>query len=242
MAWHVTAMAAITKAQLAQHLGIKESDLTSRSEAARIISEGSKPVGEGSLRVRPMEWPGFWNLADTARGGEVVYSRPALLAFKAWRDGGPTPDGYISGRQPNPDPADIKPVPKPYDAVAVARLISVYKARSLYTRFQDVSNPEFVGTKAYEDKYLIYHKVLGTLKKTPNPREAVKIDPASGWLERHLAWVFSQTSALKDADPTHPSTKLMLYDALREIVTTHSNWRIVGDMRDAPTTYPPKWP
>ena len=78
---------AITKTELARRLKLSVQDLVDRDEAARIISAGSKPLSAESLRVRnKLTLPGFYNLAETTRGGEVVYRRDWLSKYKTWRD------------------------------------------------------------------------------------------------------------------------------------------------------------
>lgn len=101
---------AITKAELARRLEISPDDLVDRDEAARIISKGSKPLSEESLRIRGHQFPGFYNIAGSITGGEVFYPRAWLLNFKRWRDirskdRGPRPEGDMRwGRQDLPEP------------------------------------------------------------------------------------------------------------------------------------------
>jgi hypothetical protein len=74
-------MAQRTKADLARRLGVHESDLISRAEAALILG-----LTEGTLRTKANLHVGFFKLADS-RSSPAIYPKPWVEEYKLWLDG-----------------------------------------------------------------------------------------------------------------------------------------------------------
>jgi len=227
---------AITKTELARRLGTSPHDLVSRDQAARIISEGSKPISAESLRTRPIDFPGFYNIAGSKTGGEVCYRKDWLLTFKKWRDlkakdRGPPPEDIRWGRQEPPDSVDA-PIPPnaplpPLDEVT--RRISEWVERERWRRAQDI-----ITRKAFRQTGMMRFEDDCALRdpqwNDPNDEDVglflkrIDLELKSIFHEIGLPWT-APFAADDDQYFTHLGAKNLISAALRKMFAEEKRWR-----------------
>ena len=229
---------ATTKTELARRLGMSPHDLVSRDQAARIISEGSKPISAESLRTRPIDFPGFYNIAGSKTGGEVCYRKEWLLTFKKWRDlkakdRGPPPEDIRWGRQEPLDSVD-SPIPPnaplpPLDEVA--RRISEWKERERWRRASDILTREAftrIGQMRFDDDQTLRTQIDFGSEEPDRIKadiERMNLTLKAVFHELGLPWltVFSDTPM--EQVHTYDAATTLIKAAIRKICSDEKRWR-----------------
>lgn len=242
--WRMAEYETITRGELALRLGISESDLLSREQAARVI--GIKPTYLSNLKG---EGPGFYRSTNAPRGGVAWYPRATVDEYARCRASKPRSKftglvGQLDWPPSSGRPGGNVPVH------LVVEMIQRWKRRELYRRAQKVLNEPFGEDEGFKDELRMFGAPWPTgrmeaLAEVAEDTDATVRRDIFRSLDDQTRAVTRKLRSLCDEEGifpsfVHPSFQVLsslFEDAWRDVVLTESRWRAL-DYSGMPTQPP----